>query len=152
LRASDPHKETNIKINQALHFSKLCRLQNFGFGANTSKTLQQNFNKAIADTPSTLHCQPANLTFHNLCTKQKLPIGAKHLLGLNLKFCLASNTLQNNINKTVLRLARFIRTNFYLKEHNLDGNSDYKRQIYIKDTSWHPPPAPLIRSPLLKSY
>jgi hypothetical protein len=143
LRASDSHKETSIKINQELHFAKLRCLRNFGFIANPSKTLQQNFNKAIADTPSTLYCQPTNLTFHNLCTKQKLPIGTKNLLGLNLKFCLASNMLQNNISKTILRLARSIRTNFYLKEHNLDCNSDYEKQIYIKNTNWHPPPAPL---------
>ncbi len=51
--------------------------------------------------------------------------------------------LQNNISKTILRLARSIRTNFYLKEHNLDCNSDYEKQIYIKNTNWHPPPAPL---------
>jgi hypothetical protein len=143
LRSFDPHKETNIKTNQALHFSKLRCLQNFGFIANTSKTLQQNFNIAIAETLSPSHCQPINLTFHNLCTKQKLPIGTKKLLGLNLKFCLASNTLQNNISKTVLRLARSIRTNFYLKEHNLDNSNDYEKQIYIKNVNWHPPPAPL---------
>jgi len=40
-------------------------------------------------------------------------------------------------------MARSIRTNYYLKQHNLDSSKDYEKQIYVKNTSWHPPPAPL---------
>ncbi len=135
LKSSSPKKEYNIKIKQALHFTKLRCLQNFGFFASPTKALQQNFNIAVASNPSPLHCQPKNLAFHNLCKTEKLPIGIKNLLGLNLKFCLGSNNPQNNINKTVLRKARSIRTNYYLKQHNLDSNKDYEKQIYVRNTS-----------------
>jgi hypothetical protein len=40
-------------------------------------------------------------------------------------------------------MARSIRTTYFLKQHNLDNNNDYEKQIYIKNTNWHPPPAPL---------
>jgi hypothetical protein len=64
------------------------------------------------------------------------------LLGLNLKFCLASNTITNDINKTVLKMARSIRTKHYLKENGLNDNKDYEKQIYITHLNWQPPPAP----------
>jgi hypothetical protein len=66
----------------------------------------------------------------------------QNLLGLNLKFCLASNNLQNNINKIILRIAHSIQTTFYLKQNNLNHNSQYEKQIYLKNNSWNPPPAP----------
>jgi hypothetical protein len=143
LRSNDQQKTNIIKFNQALHFAKLCCLQNYGFFADPQRSLQPNFNMTLEKSPSTLYRQPKNLTFHNLCTKQKLPTGTRNLLGLNLKFCLASKNLHNNINKTVLRMARSIRTTFFLKQHNLDNNNNYEKQIYIKNTNWHPPPAPL---------
>jgi hypothetical protein len=77
---------------------------------------------------------------HNL---KHLPLGSKELLGLNLKFCLASHQVKNNINKTILCLARSIRTKYYLAEHNLLNESDYNKQIYKKNQTWQPPPAPL---------
>jgi hypothetical protein len=40
-------------------------------------------------------------------------------------------------------MARTIRTKCYLKETNLHSNSDYDKQIYKKNLTWHPPPAPL---------
>jgi hypothetical protein len=40
-------------------------------------------------------------------------------------------------------MARSIRTNYHLKQHNLDSNKDYEKQIYVKNTGWQPPPAPL---------
>jgi hypothetical protein len=64
------------------------------------------------------------------------------LLGLNLKFCLASNTITNDINKTVLKMARSICTKHYLKENGLNDNKDYEKQIYITHLNWQPPPAP----------
>jgi hypothetical protein len=40
-------------------------------------------------------------------------------------------------------MARSIRTRYYLKELNIDNSADYEKQIYLKNKSWHPPPAPL---------
>jgi hypothetical protein len=143
LRSCNSEKSYSIKINQAIHFTKLRCLRDYSFFADPAKPLQQNFNKGIENAPSPVYCQPKNLTFHNLCQTQKLPIGTRNLLGLNLKFCLASTNLQNNINKTVLRMARSIRTSYFLKQHNLHANSNYEKQIYVKNLNWHPPPAPL---------
>jgi hypothetical protein len=103
--------------------------------------LRQNFNEAIKKEPSTQPFQPHNLAFHNLCKHNKLPLGSKELLGLNLKFCLTSNKITDEINKTVLQMARNIRTKTYLKENNLLNNSEYNKQIYKKNLSWNPPPA-----------
>jgi len=41
-------------------------------------------------------------------------------------------------------MAKNIRTKIYLKENNLLNNSEYLKQIYKKNLSWHPPPAPSI--------
>jgi len=38
-----------------------------------------------------------------------LPIGARALLGQNLKFCLAHRTITNDLNKTMLKMAWLIR-------------------------------------------
>ncbi len=40
-------------------------------------------------------------------------------------------------------MARSIRTKIYLKEANMLNNSDYNKQIYKKNLTWHPPPAPI---------
>jgi hypothetical protein len=118
-------------------------LTDYGFCAEPGNTLQQNFNNTlnILDKAAE-YLQPTNLAFHNLCKHNKLPTGSRALLGLNLKFCLASNTITNDINKTVLKLARSIRTRHYLMENGLNDNKDYEKQIYITNTNWHPPPAP----------
>jgi len=115
----------------------------YGFCADPSLSLHQNFRKAINTQPPRDFLQPQNLKFHSLCTENHLPLGSKELLGLNLKFCLASQQVKNNINKTILRLARSIRTKYYLAEHNLLNESDYNKQIYKKNQTWQPPPAPL---------
>jgi len=74
-------------------------LSNFGFIADPNTTLQKNFDVAIQRAPSHLFLQPKNLTFHNLCKVNKLPPGSKELLGLNLKLCLASKAVPDDINK-----------------------------------------------------
>ena len=118
--------------------------RNFGFCADYTKNKKQNFNNALNNPNSSLFIQPMNLTFHNLCKKQKLPIGSKELLGLNLKFCIASKTLPNDINKTIIEMAKSIRTKQYLAETGLDNNSTYIKQIYKKNPTWNPPPATLL--------
>jgi hypothetical protein len=66
------------------------------------------------------------------------------LLGLNLNFCLASKNLKTDLNKTILRMARSIRINSYLKQQSLNENEEYCKQIYICNSNWHPPPAPIL--------
>jgi hypothetical protein len=44
----------------------------------------------------------------------------------------------------MLRMARSIRTNYYLTSNNINNNTTYEKQIYKKNLTWHPPPAPLI--------
>jgi len=42
----------------------------------------------------------------------------------------------------MLRLARSIRTQYYLKENGTANDSTYEKQIYVRNANWHPPPAP----------
>jgi len=124
------------------HLSTRCQ-KDYGFCINPSRSIQRNFNETITSQPSPLHLQPKYLTFHNLCQKNKTPVGTRQLLGLNLKFCLSGNRTFNNINNTMLRMARSIRTHFYLKQQNFNSDENYDKQIYVKLKNWHPPPAPL---------
>jgi hypothetical protein len=43
----------------------------------------------------------------------------------------------------MLKMARSIRTYFYLKQQGLRNNENYEKQIYIILKDWHPPPPPL---------
>jgi hypothetical protein len=40
-------------------------------------------------------------------------------------------------------MAHAMRTRYFLLENNLNPNSTYEKQIYVKNTAWHPPPAPI---------
>jgi hypothetical protein len=110
--------------------------------ANPQLSLQKNFNTALRGITKYNNHQPTNATFHNLCTDNKIPLGTKQLLGLNLKFCLAPKKLQNTIPNTIRRMAYNIRTMYHLKECGATNNEDYIKQIYIKNKTWNPPPAP----------
>jgi hypothetical protein len=117
-------------------------LSNYEFCANPKQTLQTNFNNAIRAEPSTLYSQPTNLTYHNLCTKHPTPLGTKHLLGLNLNCCLAFHQLPNDVNKMILKMAYSFRTKHYLISNTITTDSDYIKQIYKRNTTWNPSPAP----------
>jgi len=70
----------------------------------------KNFNITLSTfNPPDDYQQPRILTFHNLCKSNILPIGARALLGQNLKFCLAHRTITNDLNKTMLKMAWLIR-------------------------------------------
>jgi hypothetical protein len=43
----------------------------------------------------------------------------------------------------MLKLARSIRTNYFLSQHGSLGDKNYEKQINIHNKQWHPPPAPL---------
>jgi len=117
---------------------------NYGFCSSYTKNIKQNFDNALNNPNSSLFTQPINLTFHNLCKQQRLPTGSKELLGLNLKFCLATKPLPNEIKRTVIKMAKSIRTQQYLVETGIDNNSTYIKQIYKKNPTWNPPPATLL--------
>jgi hypothetical protein len=131
------------KLSQALHHVKLKCLTNFGFCSNPDYTKQRNFNNTAKEDISSLFLQPKNLAFHNLCSENNLPLGTKQLLGLNLKFCLATNNLKNNISDTTRKMAQSIRTTFYLRANRCATNDEYEKQIYVKLKNWNPPTAPI---------
>ncbi len=130
-------------IQKAYHAKIYC-LKNFGFVADPTSTIRRNFEKGLCTKPSPFFLQPSNLAYHNLCGNEAIPIGTKQLLGLNLKYCLATNRLYNNINKTVLKLAYNIRTKTFLNSIGQTTDQEYEKQIYVRNKSWNPPPAPLL--------
>ena len=40
-------------------------------------------------------------------------------------------------------MAKTIRTKYFLSENGIIDNNSYEKQIYIKNSAWNPPPAPL---------
>ena len=44
----------------------------------------------------------------------------------------------------MLKLARSIRTKYYLAKITTGNSLEYEKQIYKKNLNWNPPPAPLI--------
>jgi len=131
----------NRILSQNILSYKIRCLKKFGFIADPKLPLRKNFKKRIHIRQSPLFRQPSNLAFHNLCSNNNIPTGTKQLLGLNLKYCLSTNHLNNNINKTVIRMANSIRTKIYLNSVGHPTDQDYEKQIYVKNKSWHPPPA-----------
>jgi len=140
----ETHKHNYNRIGLAhKHRTEQYCLHNFGLCANPTQSISKNFKSVLCPTPSQSWLQPKNLAFHNLCKTQKLPTGTKELLGLNLKFCLSSNNITNDIHKTMLQMAKTIRTRCFLQANGTTENSSYEKQIYIKNAAWNPPPAPL---------
>jgi len=131
-----------LKQNQ-YHTAQRC-IRNYGFCANPMLTLQKNFNNTIQNGTNHPPSQPTNLTFHNLCKNIRIPTDTKYLLGLNLKYCLASSHVPDNIKTTVQKMAYAIRTSFHLQKLNTEDSSEYIKQLYIKNKNWHPEPAPLL--------
>jgi hypothetical protein len=138
------NKKANIPLNQAaFHTAQRCK-KYYGFLANPNISLQHNFNNTIIQADTIPLLQPFNLTFHNLCKVNDIPKGTKELLGLNLKYCISTNAMQQNINKTMLQLAYSIRTKcFLLQQGNLD-DTNYEKQIYARNKHWNPPPASVL--------
>jgi hypothetical protein len=87
LHAKTKHasQEESILESRLQHTNLLCQ-KAYGFNANPNLSLQKNFRAAVSATISLHFKQPKNLTFHNLCRDNQLPVGSKKLLGLNLKF------------------------------------------------------------------
>jgi len=140
---NNKNAKQNEHLLQKIHRTQRYCLTNFGFCANPNLSLQSNFNKTIKETTTHPHLQPLNLTYHNLCSPHiQLPTGIRQLLGLNLKFCLATNKLPDNTSQTALKLAHSIRPKHFLMESNYQGEAEYIKQIYKKNPKWNPPPAP----------
>ena len=129
--------------NQKLYQTKQRCIHHYGFVANPKANLQQNFNNTIKNATRYETKHPTNCTYHNLCTINKIPLGTKQFLGLNLNFCLSANKIPNNIPSTIRRMAYNIRTHYYLKECSANPDTEYIKQIYVKNTNWNPPPAPI---------
>jgi len=126
--------------------------RNYGFTANPHSSKQINFKQAMTTKPPLTYCQPHNLTYHNLCTINKIPPGTKQLLGFNLKYCLSTKHLHQDINKTVLKMAYSIKTLYHRKELGINKDNHYEKQIYMKNRLWNPPPAPLLLEDKLTDF
>lgn len=125
----------------------------YGFTAHPNFTKTKNFNNAINSISKHCHSnnqlhllQPKNLSVHNLCKDNPPPLGTKNLLGLGLKFCLATPKANPNIKQCLRQMAYKIRTKHYLTQNNtnnknnIDNASSYIPQIYVKLQGWNPPP------------
>ncbi len=97
MKKKNKRQKENTQLAQLNYHMKQYYLSKYGLFANPKLSLQSNFNTALNTATPLLSQQPNNLSFHNLCSTNKIPLGTRLLLGLNLKFCLASNKLQNNI-------------------------------------------------------
>jgi len=139
--------KSNMPLQQK-HYHTLQRcLKNYGFCANPNYTLQKNFNdnlKANSSENENLPQPINNLSFHNFCKINTIPTGTRQLLGLNLRYCLASSQLHNNIRSTVQKMAYTIRTKYHLQRLGQATDSTYIKQIYIKNKHWNPEPAPTL--------
>jgi hypothetical protein len=134
-------KTKRISTQQAaFHLKKRCLTQ-YGFQANSRLWLQHNFSQAVKNGYYTSTLLPKNLAFHDLTTSGNIPPNTKQLLGLNLNFCVAQNTLPYKIDETMRNLAYSIRTREYLKKSTTLQDSTYIKQIYLKNKHWHPPAA-----------
>jgi hypothetical protein len=67
--------QTTVRLTHTFH---KCGAQ-YGFSADPTITLHQNFKKAISPLPPTEFIQPQNLKLHNLYTQNQLPPGTKEL-------------------------------------------------------------------------
>jgi len=132
--------ETNHYLKQKFYHTKQYCSRNFGFVAKPNLTLQQNFKEILQTNYTPSFRQPVNLTFHNLCSTHKIPLGTKQLLGLNLKYCLATNNMNHGISDTVRKMAYSIQTSYYLKNSGSSTDQSYHKQIYAKNKLWDPPP------------
>jgi len=133
------------KLQQIIYTANKKCVRHYGFASSPTASKTMNFKQAIVklSTNHNNNLQPTNLSYHNLCIMEKTPPGTRELLGLNLKYCLASATTDKDINKMVLQMANSIRTFHYLQANPKLQKSEYIKQIYIKNPTWKPPPAPL---------
>jgi hypothetical protein len=90
---------------------------------------------------SLFNLQPKNLAVHNLCTNTPPPQGTDKLLGLGLKYCVATPKPTPNIKQCLLKLAYKIRTKQHLLQNKDNTSETYIPQIYVKLKGWNPPPA-----------
>jgi len=116
---------------------------------NSIKVISKNYNN-IVQIPqhNNYHqafnkLQPRNLSVQNLCISNPPPPGTKDLLGLGLKFCLATPNANPNIKQCLHQMAYKIRIKECLKQNDNDNTTPYIPQIYIEVQGWNPPPATL---------
>jgi hypothetical protein len=100
-RAKRYKKQTQLQLDRSFkqnqhHVTQRC-IRNFRFCANPTLSLQKNFHSVIKNGITYHPLQPTNLTFHNLCKNIRIAHGTRQLLGLHLKYCLASSHVPDNI-------------------------------------------------------
>ena len=79
---------------------------------------------------------------HNLCgSTTNLPIGTKRLLGLGLNYCIKKPYPDNNIEETIDKFIRDIRSTHYWNNIHEDdplNQRKYIPKLYIKSDHWEP--------------
>jgi len=154
LRKKIAHLE--LKSQQYLYNREEKIAKHYGFLSNPNKSPTHNFNRTLNkistetsnyntnpdqhDKQSLLSLQPKNLSVHNLCHAIHPPPGINNLLGLGLKYCIATPKPNPDIKQCLRKMAYKIRTKHYLLEKNTNISDNYIPQLYIKLTNWNPPP------------
>ena len=111
----------------------------YGFHANPTKSLTSNFNQAIRTRDHRLiKNQPTNLSYHNLCTLKQPPSNVGQLLGLNLKYCVTPPTPKPDLQATVGKLIRSVRTQNMLVQRKVKS-TQFIPQLYKKNSFYSPP-------------
>jgi hypothetical protein len=113
--------------------------QLYGFHANPAHSLTKNFNAATRTRDYRLiKNQPSNLAYHNLCTTKQPSADVGQLLGLNLKYCVASKSPKPDLKHTIGRLNRSVRTQNMLLQKKVK-NQPFIQQLYKQSTAYIPP-------------
>ena len=131
-------KLNHIKV-AAVHSAEQECDRTYGFHADPNKSRTKNFNQAIRSRDHRkIKNQPTNLAFHNLCTTKQPPENTGLLLGLNLKYCVASKSPKPDLKHTISRLVRSVRTQSMLVQKKIK-NQHFIQQLYKKDKFYNPP-------------
>ena len=115
---------------------KNCELL-YGFHANLNISQRKNFNNAFR----TIDCklmknQPTHLAYHNLCAIKQPPLNTGQLLGLNLKYCIATPTKKPDLGYTIPRLEKSVRTQNMLIERKV-RSQHFIQQLFFKQNQFY---------------
>ena len=91
------------------------------------------------------YSRPTNRACHDYCVDLHMPVGARSLLGLGLKYCVKKTHPRNNYKKSIERFKSDVRRiNWFIENPPEDDGIDEERKytpgLYWK-SDWEPPPA-----------
>ena len=114
-------------------------LKKYCFIADVNKEDWENVQDILANLPADIYCnQPSNKPINILCdTFDGIPAGTLSLLGLSLKFSIKKPFPTNDIDKSLERIQKDIRTKYFMKDKK-DPDKEFIRKLYIKSFFWNP--------------